>query len=225
MAASELRIVNFHGIGKPGRAYEPGEAAYWISAERFRDILDRIADHPDRDRLAITFDDGNSSDLAIGAPELRRRGLTAQFFVLTGRIGEAGSLSDDDIRRLIDAGMDIGSHGIAHRDWSSLASEDLEDELVSSKTLLEGLCGMPVRSAAIPFGRYNAAVVAALRKAGYGTAYSSDGGSAKKSAFLKPRTSIRQDTTDAALERLLSGRDDPWRRLRRAAAMTVKEWI
>lgn len=223
--ANELRIVNFHGIGAPFRACEPGEEAYWISKERFRQILDRIASHPDRDRLAITFDDGNISDLEIGAPELERRGLKARFFVLTGRIGQTGSLANDDIRTLVDAGMDIGSHGIAHRDWSGLTPGELWDELLSSKAVLEHLCGAPIQSAAIPFGRYNAGVVATLRKAGYRTVYSSDGGRTRTSAFLRPRTSMRHDTTNAALERILSGRELPWRRLRRVAAMTVKQWI
>ena len=121
--------------------------------------------------------------------------------------------------------MRIGSHGVAHSDWASLPARELDDELNLSKAILEGICGEPVRSAAIPFGRYNAAVLAALRKAGYAAAYSSDGGSMETSAFLRPRTSIRQDTTDLALAGILSGRASAWRRLRRTAAMTMKRWV
>jgi peptidoglycan/xylan/chitin deacetylase (PgdA/CDA1 family) len=223
--AKELRVLNFHGIGVPGRTLEPGEADYWIGADRFRDALDRVASHPDRERLSVTFDDGNISDLLIATPELQRRGLTAAFFVLTGRIGKPGSLGADDIRALISAGMRVGSHGAAHSDWASLSAKELGDEVTLSKAVLEGICGEPVRSAAIPFGRYNAAVLAALRKAGYTAAYSSDGGSMKPSAFLRPRTSIRRDTTDVALEGILSGRASAWKRLRRTAAMSIKKWI
>ena len=88
----------------PARALAPGEADYWIGVDRFLDVLDRISGHPDRERLFITFDDGNISDLAIAVPELQRRGLRAEFFVLTGRIGQPGSLDADDIRALIGAG-------------------------------------------------------------------------------------------------------------------------
>jgi peptidoglycan/xylan/chitin deacetylase (PgdA/CDA1 family) len=223
--ADELRVLNFHGIGAPGRTLEPGEGVYWMSVDRFRDVLDRIANHPNRDRLAITFDDSNISDLVIAAPELQRRGISAEFFVLTGRIGKPGSLDVDDIRALMSAGMRIGSHGVAHRDWSSLSARGLNDELNSSKAVLERICGRPVRSAGIPFGRYNASVLDALHKAGYEAAYSSDGGSMTTSAFLRPRTSIRQDTTDLALEALLFGRMSPWKRLRRVTATAVKKWV
>jgi peptidoglycan/xylan/chitin deacetylase (PgdA/CDA1 family) len=223
--ATELRVFNFHGIGAPERTLEPGEADYWIGVDRFRDILDRIARSPNRERIAITFDDGNTSDMTVAVPELHRHRLSAGFFVLTDRIGRAGSLDRDDIRRLVAMGMRVGSHGMAHRDWTSLSAKDLSDEVSSSKAVLESICRLPVRSAAIPFGRYNATVLAALKKSGYAAAYSSDGGNMHPSAFLKSRTSIRRDTSEAALEQMLSGRMPAWRRLRRTAAITIKKWV
>jgi peptidoglycan/xylan/chitin deacetylase (PgdA/CDA1 family) len=222
MKTTRRRIINFHGIGEPARELEPGEADYWLDLDRFCEVLDRIARHRDRELLSITFDDGNISDLLLAAPQLGRRGLDADFFVLTGRIGKAGSLGADDIRALIGMGMRVGSHGINHCDWSRLPASDLENELAASKTILEAICGCTVRSAAIPFGRYNTAVVSRLRSAGYEAAYSSDKGSADPASFLKPRTSVRQDMTDSMLEGILSGQMPVWSRMRRAAAMTLK---
>ena len=121
--AKELRVLNFHGIGAPGRTPEPGEADYWIGVDRFHGVLDRIATHANHEQLAITFDDGNISDLVIAAPGLQQRGLKAEFFVLTGRIGKPGSLGAEDIRELMRAGMRIGSHGVAHKDWARLLGE------------------------------------------------------------------------------------------------------
>lgn len=225
MARTALRIINFHGIGEPERPLEPGEAPYWLSVARFNDMLDRIADHPDRDALAITFDDSNTSDLTIAAPALAKRGLTARFFVLTGRIGEPGSLDKADISALVDMGMPIGSHGIAHRDWSSLAPAELDEELKASKIVLEEACGFEIKDASIPFGRYNAAVLSRLRSAGYRCAYSSDKGSADPNAFLRARTSVRSDTTDSAVSDALSGDMPAMSRLRRAARMQLKQWV
>jgi len=224
-AAKQARVLTFHGIGEPARALAPGEVDYWIGVDRFLHVLDRVSHHPDRERLFITFDDGNISDLVIAAPELQRRGLRAEFFVLTGRIGKRGSLDTDDIRALIRAGMHVGSHGIAHRDWTSLSAQDLDDELTAAKAMLERICGEPVRAAAIPFGHYNATVLKALRRAGYAAAYSSDGGVARTSAFVRPRTSIRRDTTDDTLDRILSGQMSIFKRLRRSAAMTIKKLV
>ncbi|MBZ9993090.1 polysaccharide deacetylase family protein [Mesorhizobium sp. BH1-1-4] len=219
------RIVNFHGIGVPARELEPGEASYWVSLHRFRDILDRIVCHPDRALVSITFDDGNISDLATAAPELVGRGLDAEIFVLTGRLGQRGSLSVDDIAHLLRLGMRIGNHGYAHSDWTKLTSKQLDAELVASKARLEEICGVPIHSAAIPFGRYNSAVLRALRRAGYDAVYSSDGGCVDTLSYPRPRTSIRQDMSDTALDNILSGQLQPTQLLRRNAAMAVKRWI
>ncbi|WEX91236.1 polysaccharide deacetylase family protein [Sinorhizobium garamanticum] len=201
---------------------DANEADYWIDVDRFRKVLDRIANHPHRERLSITFDDGNISDLLVAAPELDRRGLKAEFFVLTGRIGQPGSLGPDDIRSLMKMGMRIGSHGVAHCDWSKLSAIELNHELEASKRTLEEICLVPIRSASIPFGRYNGAVLLELRRAGYATAYSSDGGHFVNSPFLRPRTSVRRDATDSAIVQILSGELPIWRRLRRAVRMTIK---
>jgi len=220
-----IRGVNFHGIGTPKRVLDPGEAPYWISIDRFRYMLDQIAAHPDRSRIAITFDDGNLSDLEIGVPELLARRLDAEFFVLTGRLAVPGALSVDDTRALLAAGMRIGSHGIDHRDWSSLSADALWTELTASRQMLEEVCGKPVRSAAIPFGRYNAAVISTARKAGYEALYSSDWGTSNPQAYLRPRSTVRSDTTDATFQAILDGRMPIAMRLRRAASMTLKRLI
>lgn len=218
----EYRIVNFHGIGKPTRELEPGEADYWISRDRFLAILDRIASHPESERISITFDDGNVSDFLIAAPELRQRGLQAEFFILTDRIGKEGSLSADQIRALIAMNMLIGSHGVGHRDWTRLTTGDLVYELESSKAHLEQICDCPVDAASMPFGWYNGAVLRQIRRAGYKAAYSSGGGSAKAERFLKPRNSVRSETLDRWLDEVLSGHVPIWRKLRNAARTKLR---
>ncbi len=84
--------LNFHGVGTPARKMETGEAPYWLSKAQFIDTLDRIAAAPNPGAYVITFDDGNISDHEIALPALVDHGLQATFFVLTGRIGMAGSL-------------------------------------------------------------------------------------------------------------------------------------
>lgn len=215
------RILTFHGIGEPERVLDHGEADYWISLDRFRDVLDRVSRHTDRDMFLITFDDGNLSDLRLAAPELCRRNLDAEFFVLTGRLDKTGSLDRNDIRCLLNMGMRIGSHGIDHRDWSSLTDDELARELAESKCLLEEICGRRLRSASIPFGRYNLGTLAKMRACGYKTAYSSDGGDTAIESFLQTRTSIRRSMTDAIIDNVLDGHLPAMRRLRRAARLAL----
>jgi peptidoglycan/xylan/chitin deacetylase (PgdA/CDA1 family) len=217
--------VNFHGVGKPARELEPGEDRYWITVDRLRWILDRIVGHPDSPDIRITFDDGNRSDLLLAAPELLARGLVARFFVLSGRIGEAGSLDRADLRDLVAAGMEIGSHGIDHVDWTGLDTPQLRDQLVRSKEAIEDIIGTGVEAAAAPFGRYNAAVLAQANHAGYAALYSSDRGTAQAMSFLKPRTSVTVDLSDAGLDRILSARLSVARKARRWMGIAMKQWL
>ncbi len=217
--------MNFHGIGTPERALEPGEAPFWIDEGRFRDIVGQIAAHPARERIRITFDDGNRSDRTIALPVLQARGLRADFFVLTGRIGQPGALDAGDIRAMRAAGMGIGSHGVAHRHWSRLDAAALREELAGSKTVLEALLGEKVTAAAVPFGSYSRGVLAALRDCGYDTAWTSDGGKADPHGFLRPRTSVRSDMAPSALTMLLDGRMSSLRHLRRVLGMAHKRLL
>lgn len=219
MSIQQIGVI-FHGIGTPARRLEPGEAPYWISVERFEALLDAIA--MDRGRYRITFDDGNLSDHAIALPRLLARGLRAEFFVLTGRIGHPGSLGSQEIADLLVAGMGIGSHGVAHRDWRKLGAAALCIELEESKAALERLCDRPVIEAGIPFGSWNARVLRALRRAGYESAWSSDGGWMRDGAFLRPRRSVRGDMDESALRDLLAGRVGQIRKLRRGFSMALR---
>ncbi|WP_226689830.1 polysaccharide deacetylase family protein [Ruegeria arenilitoris] len=217
--------LNFHGIGTPARDLEEGEAPYWLSRAQFSDVLDRVAASPDPKAFVLTFDDGNLSDYEIALPALNQRGLTATFFVLTGRLDETGSLARDHVKALLAAGMGIGSHGIAHVAWSELEAETLEQELTQSRDVLQELCGGPVTKAGIPFGRYNARVLRALRRNGYRTAFSSDTGYMSDTAFLRPRTSLRGDMTPTEIDAILAGQMPAARRLRRAVGMIRKQLL
>lgn len=224
MANRAIGLI-FHGIGTPGRTLEPGEAPYWISIARFDTILDKVQATPHPDHIRLSFDDGNASDHDIALPRLRARGLTADFFVLSGRIGQLGSLSAEQIRALAACGMGIGSHGIAHRDWRRIGATDLEAEVTGSRGAIKDILGRPVTTAGIPFGSYDAQVLAALRRAGYSAVYSSDGGTMNPQAFLRPRTSVRATMTEAEIAAILTGSMPLSRRLRRTLEMLRRRWV
>lgn len=212
----------FHGIGQPKRTLDTGEAPFWLCKDIFDAILDRIAALPDPSSVRISFDDGNASDHDIALPALAARRLTADFFVLSGRIGQPGSLDAGQIRALAAAGHRIGSHGIAHLRWSGLDPAALAQELTGSRAALEALLGRPVTEAGIPFGAWSGRVLAALRAAGYTRAWSSDGGRFRPGAFLCPRSSVRGDLASDRIGALLTGEMPLARRLRRGAGQLRK---
>ncbi|NOD65590.1 MULTISPECIES: polysaccharide deacetylase family protein [unclassified Ruegeria] len=220
-----LTGINFHGVGTPDRTLEPGEAPYWLSISQFHDVLDQIAGASDSTCFTLTFDDSNLSDHDIALPALVARGLRAQFFILTGRIGQRGSLDTSHIKALSEAGMTIGSHGINHVAWPRLSDAELEQELRLSRTRLEDICGHPVTEAGIPFGRYDARVLRALHAAGYTAAWSSDGGKYRPQAFLRPRTSLRGDMTNPGIRAVLDGQMARSQQLRRMVGMLRRRWL
>ncbi len=215
-------ILNFHGLGRPARDLEDGEAAYWVTPEIFAGTLALAARLKPRVETHITFDDGNLSDLDIAAPLLEARGLRAQFFVLSDRIGRPGSLGPDHIAALQAAGHGIGSHGAAHVDWKALDDDGRRREMDAARAAIAAVTGTPVTSVAIPFGRYDATVLRALKARGYGRIYSSDGGAWTNDRAPIPRTSPRAEMTLGDIEAVLLGQESPWKGLRRRAARALK---
>ncbi|MEZ5988054.1 MAG: polysaccharide deacetylase family protein [Planctomycetota bacterium] len=183
-----IRLL-FHGIGEPERPLEAGEDAVWVDRASFTEVLDAMASRPG---VAISFDDGNLSDLEIAAPELEERGLRGTFFVLRDHVGKPGYLDEAALRELVSRGHSIGSHGVAHLRWPELDDDSLRQELGDSRGYLEDLLGHPVAEAGIPFGAYDRRVLRELRAHGYERVFSSDGGIADPGAFLQPRVSVRR---------------------------------
>jgi peptidoglycan/xylan/chitin deacetylase (PgdA/CDA1 family) len=200
----ESQVINicFHGIGTPNRDLEPGEASYWVGGDQYRSILDEIAGWPS---VHISFDDGNDSDVTIGLPEICKRGLTATFFPLAGRLGGAGSLSAEDVGEIASHGMTVGTHGMAHRSWRGMDPVTREVELVTARQLLADAAGAPVTEAACPLGRYDRRLLSLLRELEYRHVYTSDRRMASARAWLQPRFSVRsQDTVETLRERILA---------------------
>jgi peptidoglycan/xylan/chitin deacetylase (PgdA/CDA1 family) len=219
--ATATSIVNLtvHGIGTPTRELDPGEDAVWVTVEQFEDVLDTVQGRRD---VRVTFDDGNESDLEIALPHLLKRGLIAQFFIPAGLLGRPGRLDRGAVRELVRAGMSIGSHGWAHRDWRRLDSGQEREELLAARRLLEELAGNPVPAVSVPFGSYDRHVLRRLRDAGVTRVYTSDGGRTRPDSSLQARTSLRSDVDSAWLSRVVDGVPSLPRRARNIAVRTVK---
>lgn len=216
-----MKVINLtvHGVGATSRDLDPGEDETWLAVEQLDAALDAMKERPD---VRITFDDGNSSDVEIALPRLLSRGLTGEFFVLAGRLGEPGRLSKEQVRELVDAGMTVGSHGWAHRDWRRIDQQQAVEEITQANQVLGELTGREVSTVAIPFGSYDRHVLRRLRRAGVSRAYTSDGGIAIDGAWLQPRTSLRHDMDDRWMQQVLDGNPPVLRRVRWLAARTVK---
>jgi len=204
-AVSDHAVIILHGIGTPQRYLEPGEEVFWLSRDRFCQVLDRIA-AMGQDAPQITFDDGNASDIDIALPELTRRGLKATFFLLTGRLGQPGSLTEGDVKTLAEAGHHIGLHGADHVDWRQLNAAVYHREFIAARDKLSALAGYRVVHAGAPFGLYDRQTLQNLRQLGFATLYTSDRGLAGAEGFIRPRNCLEGGMDDASLEDALRGR-------------------
>ena len=218
MAGGEV-IFTLHGIGPAQRPLDPGEDRTWVTVEQFEQVLDAVVGRTD---VRLTFDDGNASDVEIGLPRLLERGLSAEFFVLAGLLGEPGRLDAADVRQLHEAGMRVGSHGWAHRDWRRIDLSLHTQEFCDSRRVLGELTGHSVSSVAIPFGSYDRHVLRYLRRTGITRAYTSDGGRARPDSWLQARTSLHADIGPEWIRSVLDGRPSRPLRARRVVARAFK---
>jgi peptidoglycan/xylan/chitin deacetylase (PgdA/CDA1 family) len=126
-------------------------------------------------------------------------------------------LTLSEIRQLLAAGMEIGSHTISHPKLSQLPEESSWREIAESRCDLEKALGVPVWSIAYPFGGTDAVSTRELQmaeRAGYDCAFLNFGGrfSADTPWFGIPRVHISLDTTVPEFEAHLSGLHEGLRR-------------
>ncbi|MEO8449793.1 MAG: polysaccharide deacetylase family protein [Gemmatimonadota bacterium] len=131
------------------------------------ELMNRLrAGRPIGGALAITFDDGYRDNYLRAAPELRRRGLPACFYIATGFIGteiqphwdaERGIRAEwmgwDQVRELHRQGFEIGAHTVTHPDLGKITPEQTHWEATESRRMLEAELSAPITHFCYPFGR------------------------------------------------------------------------
>ena len=153
----------------------------------------------------MTFDDGYEDHFAIVFPLLRKYGFTATFFIVTSSVGTRDHLTTAQIRQMAEAGMEIGSHGVHHVDFSQLPLPAARGELVQSRATLEAWVGRRVVFFAYPAGRYSAALQALLDALGYQGALTERPGfvTASSPRYLLQRVRVDHDDSTASFARKL----------------------
>jgi len=114
--------------------------------------------------LETSWDDAPAEDMRI-ADMLRQYGLPGTFYIPIGYF-ERRTLTDQDVEKL-SKDFEIGSHTVNHYSLRHLSEADLKYELEESKFALERNLNKEITSLCYPRGRYNDAVKAAAKKAGY----------------------------------------------------------
>jgi peptidoglycan/xylan/chitin deacetylase (PgdA/CDA1 family) len=151
-----------------------------ITTETLMNYLDGNQ-HNLRSGFILTFDDGYKDLLKI-KDYLPSLGIRPIVFVLSEPLRanraeletDKELLSIQDIKQLHQSGWEIGCHSATHADFKSLSTEQLNFEIKQAKQTLEDSLGIPVNFFAYPKGKYNSAIVNAVKEAGFKIAFSMD---------------------------------------------------
>ena len=121
----------------------------------------------------ITIDDGYVSGYSVAWPILKEFGYPFTMFIYTNYVGVGGkSITWAQLEEMRDAGVDIESHTVSHRDLRHAPKGQdytawLHNELYTSKDILEQKLGIKIVAFAFPYGTHNEIVRKMALDAGY----------------------------------------------------------
>jgi peptidoglycan/xylan/chitin deacetylase (PgdA/CDA1 family) len=146
------------------------EQAGWhgVTLDQVRAYWTRGVPLPKGKPIVITFDNGYQSQYTQAFPVLRSIGWAAdENLQLTGLPPSQGGFVAGQVKGLLAGGWELDTQGISHADLVTLSPSALRDQVVTGRTTLQRRYGVPVNWFCYPSGHYNAAVIAAVKAAGY----------------------------------------------------------
>ncbi len=188
-------VLTYHSIARPpAGARDP---FLYVTPERFAeqlalltkhgftsgtlDDIPNAADNHEK-KVVLTFDDGYRNVLDHALEILTRQHFRAIQFIVADLIGTRNEwdvvhgdvpeplMDAAQIRAWLQAGQDIGSHSLTHRNLARLSPADAREQIFASKKKLEDLFGVPIRHFCYPHGKWTPAVRDLVQAAGYATA-------------------------------------------------------
>lgn len=226
---NRTQVLMYHSIG--GNADGDRRGLYSVSPDSFRsqiEVLDDLATNgtsivvPFGDELpgqvSVTFDDGYIDNLSIVAPTMIEKAFPFHVFLCPAFIDSdrTGFLTRRDVLELAAMpGVTLGVHGYSHRPLTTLDSNVLRTDLMSSRQWLEDLIQRPVTSMSYPHGAVDTRVIAFVNEAGFTRAACSKFGPVVAgSDLLKiPRVDIWSTDTNSSFTSKIEGHWD-WMRWR-----------
>jgi peptidoglycan/xylan/chitin deacetylase (PgdA/CDA1 family) len=166
--------------------------------------------------VLVTIDDGDESVYTHALPVLERYRIPALLFMVAGQVDQPGSLSQNQLQTLREAGVAIGSHTMTHPNLTTLAPPVIREELEESKHELEKATGCEVSAFAYPYGTraaFNERVAQLVAEAGYRLAFTSQHGALRSGLdpMTLPRVKVEGGDPAWLFPWLCLGALDGWR--------------
>lgn len=213
-------VLMYHLIGhRPPTAPYP---ALWVSPKAFRaqvQAFQRAGNHgvtvqqvwdawhhhgqlPSRP-VVFSFDDGSYGQFANALPALARAGWPGVLNLKLGNLDDMGG--PQTIRRMVRAGWEIDAHTITHPDLTTVDARRLEREVAGARARIQREFHVPANFFCYPSGRFDDTVIAAVKRAGYHAATTTEPGWAGPDGDPFTLARVRVDggmTAQALLQRV-----------------------
>ncbi len=219
----------------------------FVTTDEFLRFLNGNGGLP-RKPLLLTFDDCFEDILKVALPILKKQGIPAVAFAVSGRLGEMNDwdkmigakqirlLDANGLKELSAGGVEIGSHSKTHRPLTQVPTEELAEEVGGSLTDLETI-GLPrPRLFAYPHGESDERVEKAVQEAGIQAAFTVTAGCVMpfQNPYQIPRIEILRSDVGWRLRWKLAmagqtiissiGIRSPLKRLCLKLAITIREY-
>lgn len=151
-----------------------------LTIEQLQDFLD--LGHAPKNSILLTIDDGWISSYDVAFPMLQKFGFNATLFITTNYLNEQNPkiVSWTQAREMDSSNtINIQGHSKSHRDFNQLNDKEsmqsyitsVENEVLTSKNIINKQIGKKVTSFAYPYGNTNPIAIEILKKNEYATAF------------------------------------------------------
>ena len=127
--------------------------------------------------VVITFDDGYVDNYKNVFPILKKYHFPATIFLISDYVGKKKELLTwEQVKEMSQYGISFGSHTRRHAYLPNLSKEEMKDEIIGSKHIIEEQLGKPVDYIAYPIGGFSEEIKAITALAGYKAALTTNRG-------------------------------------------------
>lgn len=110
--------------------------------------------------LTLSYDDGKEADRKL-ISMMNRYGIKGTFHLNSGLLGKEGRISKDEAAHLY-KGHEISAHTVTHPTIARSPKEQLIEEIIEDRKVLERIARTTVRGMSYPNGSYNREIISML---------------------------------------------------------------
>lgn len=187
-------------------------AKYTVDLHEARELILGLTHLTADARLAVTIDDCHHTVYTVGRPFIdlcHDIGIRVILFPTTGILDGVGC-TRRQIEKMSTSGCEIGSHGHDHRPLTLRPLEEVLNDLLLSKQLLENVTSRAVDLLSVPGGFCNRDVLEIAQDLGFTRVYTSRPGLDRTKTLVAPRIVVRRKHSLHHLVGLAAGNPLSW---------------